>query len=189
MLTDMIIKNRSYRRFHQKVQIAEADLKNLVNLARLSASAANMQPLKYMLSCSPDKNALIFSTLKWAAYLRDWDGPEEGQRPSAYIVLLNDTKISKTPYINIDVGIACQSILLGAVESGLGGCILAAVNREQLRKNLNIPEQYEILVVVALGKPGETVVVEAAADDIKYWRDENSVHHVPKRPLDDIILP
>ncbi|MHB8158515.1 MAG: nitroreductase family protein [Desulfocucumaceae bacterium] len=188
MLIDMISKNRSYRRFHQDVQVSEVNLKNLVNLARLSASAANMQPLKYMLSCRPDTNSLVFSTLKWAAYLKDWEGPEEGERPSAYIVIMNDTNITKTPYINIDAGIACQSILLGAVELGLGGCILASVNKDQLRKNLNIPDQYEILLVVALGEPKETVVIETAGDDIKYWRDQKSVHHVPKRSLDNVIL-
>lgn len=189
MLLEIISKNRSYRRFRQDEKVDESLLRSLVNLARLSASAANMQPLKYLISCSSDKNSLIFSTLKWAAYLKDWEGPQEGEKPSAYIVILNDTKISKTPFINIDAGIACQSILLGAVESGLGGCILASVNKEQLRQKIDIPDQYEILLVIALGKPSETVVIETAGEDIKYWRDEKSIHHVPKRPLKDILLP
>jgi len=188
MLLDLVCKNRSYRRFLQNHPISETSLKNLANLARLSASAANMQPLKYFLSCSPESNSLIFSTLKWAAYLKDWEGPQEGERPSAYIVILNDTSISATPYIKIDAGIACQSILLGAVEMGLGGCILASVNKEDLRRNLKIPDQYEIMLVIALGKPRETVVIETAGEDIKYWRDDKDTHHVPKRPLDRIIL-
>ncbi|MCL5057010.1 MAG: nitroreductase family protein [Actinobacteria bacterium] len=188
MLLDLVSKNRSCRRFRQDRTISEASLKNLVNLARLSASAANLQPLKYFLSCRPETNSLIFSTLKWAAYLKDWEGPQEGERPTAYIIILNDTKISNTPYIKIDSGIACQSILLGAVEMGLGGCILASINKEDLRRNLKIPDRYEILLVVALGEPGENVVIETAGEDIKYWRDDKDIHHVPKRPLDQIIL-
>ncbi|HBV98688.1 MAG: nitroreductase [Peptococcaceae bacterium BICA1-7] len=188
MILDLVCKNRSYRRFHQDRPINETSLKDLVNLARLSASAANMQPLKYYISCSPESNSHIFSTLKWAAYLKDWEGPQEGERPSAYIIILNDTSISTTPYIKVDAGIACQSILLGAVEMGLGGCILASINKEELRKTIKIPDQYEIMLVIALGKPVERVVIETAGEDIKYWRDDKDIHHVPKRPLDQIIV-
>ncbi|OPY10908.1 MAG: Nitroreductase family protein [Syntrophus sp. PtaB.Bin001] len=89
-----------------------------------------------------------------------------------------------------DHGIAAQSILLGAVERGLGGCMIASIKRESLRKVLNIPEKYEILLVLALGKPGESVFLENLGPDgdIRYWRDEKGGHHVPKRPLADLIL-
>jgi len=187
-LLELIKKNRSYRRFYQDHTIDKQTLEDLINLARLSASAANKQPLKYILSWEAEKNSLIFENLVWAAYLKDWDGPEEGERPSAYIIVLNDTKIGSA-YSSVDVGIACQSILLGATDMGLGGCILASIKRDKLRQNLNIPEQYEIPVVIALGKPKETVVIETLkGDDIKYWRDEAGVHHVPKRPMEEIIL-
>ena len=91
MIRDLIISNRSCRRFHQEFAIDRRTLEELVELARYSASAANLQPLKYILSCEPAKNARIFSTLAWAGYLRDWPGPAEGERPSAYIVILGDT--------------------------------------------------------------------------------------------------
>lgn len=188
MLRDLIVKNRSYRRFYQEVPIDMATLKELVDLARLSASAANKQPLKYILSCQPEKNALIFPCLRWAGYIKDWRGPAEGERPSAYIIVLGDTSIS--PAFLCDHGVAAQSILLGATEKGLGGCILAAVQRTKLSKLLKIPEHYEILLVLALGKPREKVTLEAVGPDgdIKYWRDKDEVHHVPKRKLDDIIV-
>lgn len=189
MLSELVKKNRSYRRFYQDVPVEHKTLENLVELARLSASAGNMQPLKYMLSCDPEKNAGIFETLAWAAYLKDWAGPQEGERPSAYIVVLDDTKMGRIGgLLNVDVGLACQNILLGAVEMGLGGCMLAAVNRKKLRDFLNIPERYEIVLVVALGKPKETVVIETAGEDIKYWRDPDGTHHVPKRPLSELIV-
>lgn len=187
MLKDLITHNRSYRRFYQDVQIDYNTLEELVNLARLSASAANKQPLKYILFNEPTINKEIFGTLAWAAYLKDWVGPEEGERPSAYIIVINDTEIA-SPFPQVDLGIACQSILLGAIEIGLGGCILAGINKNKLREILNLPEQYEILAVIALGKPKETVVIEAAKDDIKYWRDSEDVHHVPKRTLKEIVL-
>lgn len=188
MIKDLVLKNRSYRRFHQNVPVALETLRELVDLARLSASGANAQPLRYILCHEPQKNATVFGFLGWAAQLKDWPGPAEGERPAAYIVILGDTQIR--PSFGVDPGIAAQSMLLGATEKGLGGCLIATVGRDGLRKALDIPARYEILFVLALGKPRETVVVEPlrGEGDIKYWRDGAGVHHVPKRSLDDIIL-
>ena len=188
MIADLIKKTRSYRRFDQGFKIELETLRELVELARLSAAAGNLQPLKYMLSNDPEKNETIFKNLGWAGYLKDWSGPDEGERPSAYIIVLGDTRICKS--FGCDHGIACQNMMLGAVEKGLGGCMIGSVNRERLRKNLNIEDHLEILLVVALGKPQETVVLETVGPDgdIKYWRDSEGVHHVPKRRLEDIIV-
>jgi nitroreductase len=188
MIRDLILKNRSYRRFYQEVAVELETLRELVDLARLSASAANMQPLRYILSCDPQKNAVIFSHLDWAGYLEDWSGPCEGERPSAYIIVLEDTQILHP--MRCDHGIAAQSMLLGATERGLGGCIVGAIEKQGLRKALEIPDRYEILLVLALGKPRETVVIETVnpAGDVRYWRDSEGIHHVPKRSLDVIIV-
>lgn len=186
-MDELILRNRSYRRFYQQESVSMQTLRELVNLARLSPSAANRQPLRYYLSCDPETNAKIFPTLAWAGYLRDWPGPEEGERPSAYIIILLDTEISKNA--GCDHGIAAQSILLGATERGLGGCIIASIQRDALRAALDIDPRYEILLVLALGKPKETVVIEPLPPDgdIRYWRTPDGVHHVPKRSLDDLI--
>ena len=188
MLKDLVLKNRSYRRFYQDVAIELEALRGLVDLARLSASALNMQPLRYVLSCEPQKNALIFPHLGWARYLKDWPGPAEKEKPSAYIIILGDTEMSAA--FGCDHGIAAQSILLGATENGLGGCMIATVKRQELSKALGIPPRYQILLVIALGKPKETVVIEkiGADGDTKYWHDSQGMHHVPKRALDDIII-
>ena len=188
MIKDLITRNRSYRRFFQETAIEKDTLRELVDLARLSPSAANLQPLKYILSCEPRKNALIFSNLTWAGYLKDWPGPAQGERPSAYIIILADKQIALS--VDCDHGIAAQSILLGATEKGLGGCVLGAVNKKGLREALDVPSRYEILLVLALGKPKENVVIEPVSDssEIKYWRDKDGTHHVPKRPLDEIII-
>jgi len=188
MLSDLVRKNRSCRRFYQSHAVERETLEGLVNLARLSASGANLQPLKYVLSCQAPANADIFSCLAWAGYLRDWPGPEEGERPAAYIVMLGDTDISKG--FGFDPGIAGQSILLGARERGLAGCMIGAVNKDKLSDLLGIPARFEVLLVLAIGKPKETVEVEPVGSDgsIKYWRDGDDVHHVPKRNLEDIII-
>ena len=188
MIAELIRQNRSCRRFDQTHTVAMESLRELVDLARLSASAANRQPLKYVLATRPQMNDRIFACLTWAAYLKDWPGPREGERPSAYILILGDSAISKE--INCDHGIAAQSILLGAREKGLAGCIFGTVNRKKLMETLDLPPQHKILLVLAIGKPKEQAVIEAVGpeDNIRYWRDEEKVHHVPKRTLADIII-
>ncbi len=186
MLRDLVLKNRSYRRFYQSEPISQSQLREWIDFARNSASARNAQPLKYWLSTDASLNAGIFENLAWAGYLTDWPGPDEGERPSAYVVMLRDTLIPGN-YL-CDDGIASQSILLGATEAGFGGCIIHNVNRNNLRVLLELPENLEIVQVLALGKPKETVVLDEMKNgEIKYWRDENQVHHVPKRTLDEII--
>ena len=186
-INELVAKSRSYRRFYQNEQISARELKGFIELARLSPSAKNLQPLKFILSNDPGKNDAIFSCLAWAGYLKDWPGPEEGERPSGYIIILGDKTITKD--FGCNHGIAAQSILLGAAESGLGGCMIANIQRGRLCTLLGIPGHYEVLIVIALGKPKEQVVItDVKNGDIKYWRDAGQVHHVPKRPLDELIL-
>lgn len=188
MFEKLVLQNRSYRRFYEDQCIDLATLKELVNLARICPSGANLQPLKYILSNEPHKNSVIFPHLAWAGYLKEWPGPEEGERPAAYILILGDTKINTS--FGCDHGIAAQTILLGAAEKELGGCIIGSIQREGLRKALAILPRYEILLVLALGKPKEVIQLEtvSADDSIKYWRDSEGVHHVPKRSLEEILI-
>jgi nitroreductase len=184
---DLVTRNRSYRRFYQDKPITEKQLRDLIELARLSPSVANVQPLKFILSHTQAKNATIFSCLAWAGYLKDWPGPEEGERPTGYIIILGDTEITRDFACN--QGIAAQSITLGATAMGFGGCIIASIDKDKLRSLLKIPDRYEVLLVIAIGEPKERVVIVDAKDgDIKYWRDINKTHHVPKRLLNEIIL-
>ncbi|MCF8054469.1 MAG: nitroreductase family protein [Deltaproteobacteria bacterium] len=188
MLKELVQKSRSYRRFYQEEPISLATLEELVDLARLTPSAANKQPLKYLLINTPEKNEAVFQCLAWAGYLKDWDGPTEGEKPAGYIVMLGDKDISVS--YNFDNGIAAQTIMLGAVERGLGGCMIVSIKREKLAQALAIPNTYEILIVLALGKPKEKVILQdiSPSGDVKYWRDAQGNHYVPKRPLREIIL-
>jgi nitroreductase len=184
----LVRENRSCRRFDNTVTISRQDLTDLVDLARHCASAGNNQPLKYILSNSEPTNQAIFDCLGWAAYLTDWPGPEPSERPTAYVVITGDHTISNKFWC--DHGIAAQTLLLGARTKGLAGCMFAAINIKKLKTVLDIPEHLEIKLVVALGKPVEKAVIDDVGPDgsIKYFRDENQVHHVPKRSLDDLVF-
>lgn len=184
---DALTRNRSYRRFYQETEISDKDLLTIADAARLSPSGKNIQALKFLLSNDRELNSRIFTTLAWAGYLTDWDGPKEGERPSAYIVQLLDTDLAAN--IMCEDGITAQSMLLQAVELGYGGCIIAAVKRKELKDILNLPDNLVIRNVIALGKPKETVVIEEMDNgNFKYWRDADGVHHVPKRKLEDIVI-
>jgi len=193
MIKELIKFNRSYRRFYENEQISKETLIELVDLACLSPSPKNLQALKFILSNDIELNEIIFPTLAWAGYLSDWKGPEIGERPSAYIIVLGDKTISNDfakDYLQTASGIVSQSILLGAAEKEIGGCIIAAIQRKKLQEQLNLSENFEIMLVLALGKPKEIVVIDNVDEsgNIKYWRDENQIHHVPKRKSEDIII-
>ena len=183
MIRDLVVKNRSYRRFYQDVAVDMETLRELVDLARFCGSAANRQALKYILSCDPQKNALIFP------HIRIDNDPVEGERPSAYIVILEDTQIGSVLQF-IDCGITAQTILLGAVERGFGGCMVGNVLRDDLRKALDIPSHLDIILVVALGKPKEEMIFEEIGDDgfMQQWWDDKGARHLYKRSLNDLIV-
>lgn len=188
MLKDLLKKNRSYRRFYNDKKITRDQLKELIELARLTPSAANLQPLKYILISEEEMNRKVYETLNWAGYLKDWDGPIEGERPAGYIIMLRDKSITQKQ--SVDEGISAQTICLGAVEQGLGCCIIASINRTKLTENLNIDHNFDIALVIALGYPKENVIIEDAKEDgsIKYYRDNEGNHYVPKRSVNELII-
>lgn len=187
-IADLTLKSRSYRRFEQNRTIERDVLERLVDLVRFCPSARNMQPLKFLLSHTAERNALIFPILAWAGYLRTWPGPAEGERPAAYIVMLEDQQLSRSTAI--DQGIVAQTIMLGAAERGLGGCIIAAFKREQLAQALGLPEHLHPVLVLALGYPAEQVQLVDMPESgaVEYYRDQRDVHCVPKRKLVDLIV-
>ncbi len=188
---ELVLKTRSYRRFDASVSIEKQALLDLIELARCSPSAANRQPLKYVLSCEAEMNAKIFSTLGWAGALPEWPGPEEPERPTGYIVMCIDKSIAENlTWVGHDVGIAAQSIFLGAVDKGLGGCMFGTIKKNELNNILALPGNLEIDLVIALGKPVEKVVLEDIKPDgsIKYHRDAEQTHYVPKRSRDELVL-
>jgi len=185
---DLVLRTRSIRRFDSSRAVTMDELRDLVDLARQTASGANLQPLKYVLVTEPGMRARVFECLAWAAYLKDWKGPAENERPTGYVIMLQDTSITSARHG--DHGIAAQTVMLGAAEKGLGGCIVGSVNKKALAEILDLSDDLEVILVLALGKPGEMVILEPVGPegDIKYRRDENGVHHVPKRSLDEVVV-
>jgi nitroreductase len=179
------IANRRTIRKYTRKDVPEKILLKCVDAARLSPSAANRQPLKYVIVNNYELLKEVFRTLSWAGYLPEYQ-PNEEEMPRAYIIILLDKYILESP--GHDAGIAAMSISMVAFDEGLGSCILGAVDREKLRKILEVPDGFSIVLVVALGYPAENSVVDKVRDgDIKYWLDENEVLHVPKRDIRDVI--
>ena len=191
MIKDLVRKNRSYRGYDESRKISEEELRDLIDTARLAGSAANLQPLKYRLVYTDEEVAKLNAITRWGKMLKDIELPHKGMFPTAYIVICVDTQISKAPEnANTDIGIAAQSMLLAAVEQGLGGCMIGNYEKAQASEALALPERYVPQLIVAIGKPAETVVLTDPAEDgsVKYYRDVNDVHYVPKRKLEDILL-
>ena len=182
----LVKDTRSIRRF-KEAPISRETLEQLVDYARYSPSGANGQPLKFGLFNSAEDCARIFPQTKWAGALPDWDGPEEGQRPSAYIVIFLDKDVSGAP--GVDHGIAAQSMMLGARAMGLGCCMIGAFDKPGLVKELAIPATFSPLLILALGEPGEDIYIEdmKPGDPVKYYRDSEDRHHVPKRTRKELI--
>lgn len=185
---ELVEQNRTRRKFDQSKPVRVEDLVDLVDLARFIPSGMNKQPLKFLVTADQEQCAEIFPLLGWAGYLKDWPGPAEGERPTGYIVIVLDKELAESPHC--DHGIACQTMMLGAVEKGLGGCIIATINRTKLARIFDLSDRYEILLILALGVPAQEVVVEPLPSDgsIKYWTGEDGSHHVPKRSLEELLL-
>lgn len=183
---DLVLKNRSVRAFDESRVITREELEYLVSLARITPSAVNKQPLKYFLSCDSETNARILPLTAWAGLLADVKLPPEGHAPMAYIVICTDQNIMKSS--EKDVGIAAQTMLLGAADMGLSGCMIGAF-RPELHEALALPENLKVSLVVALGKCDENIsIVDIENDETAYYRDENGNHFVPKRSMDELIV-
>lgn len=180
---------RSFRRFRESYPVTKELMTQWVDNARVTASTANKQPLRYRIVTDKETCARIFPTLTWAAALPDWDGPAEGERPTGYIIMAVNSETFKEQVWRFDAGIAAQTIMLASTEEGFGGCIMLSFKRAQLKEAINMPEGLEPVLVLALGRPIEDVrLVDAKQGDTAYYRDENHVHYVPKLPLDDILF-
>jgi len=179
-MSQLIFNRRTIRKFKQK-RISKAILMDCIDAARLAPSAANLQPLEYILVTK--KLDRVFQYTKWAGYLED-GSPKEGEKPTAYIIIISNSKINKEA--KYDVGLAVGNIITTALEKDIASCIIGSLNRHELVRCFKIPKKYIIELVVALGYPEQTSKKEALKKDVKYWLDKDGVLHVPKRKLTDI---
>lgn len=187
----MLMKsNRTVRRFQEEKEVAPETLEKLVELTRYCPSGRNAQPLRYIIATAKDIRGKIFPLLKWAGYFKEWDGPEPGERPSAYLIQCLDTNFGQTCLC--DDGLQLEAITLGMRTLGLGGCIIKAFDKVSLADALDIPKRYSPRYVLAIGYPAEEVRIEDMSGhedaDFKYYRTSDGIHHVPKRLLQELII-
>ncbi|MEA4920226.1 MAG: nitroreductase family protein [Clostridiaceae bacterium] len=189
---ELVEKNRSYRGYDEKYVITREQLETLIDYTRFCPSSINFQPFKYFLSCDKETNAIIQPMTAWARRLQaQMTLPHEGKMPTAFIVICHDKNIGpNTERFSKDVGIVAQTILLGAVDMGLGGCMIGNYNPDKVKEALGLEENLQPVLIVALGKPDEKIVITdiPQSGEIGYYRDENDVHYVPKRSLKDILI-
>lgn len=189
-LRQLMITDRTVRRFQENREVSDETLERLVELTRYCPSGRNAQPLRYLPITSEDDKKKVFPLLKWAGYFQDWDGPEEGERPAAYLIQCLDTKYGKDCLC--DDGLQLEAITLGMRTLGLGGCIIKAFNAPRLAEALQLDSRYAPRYVLAIGYPAEEVRIEEMPmdddADFKYYRTADGVHHVPKRQLEQLII-
>lgn len=184
----LVTTARSIREFKQERPVEPAVLLELIEVVRLAPSAANLQPLKYLPVADAKRCEMIFPTLSWASALSGWAGPEEGKRPAAYIIVIQDMEISSRPFY--DIGVSSATLHYAAAARGLGSCIIMSIDKRELCSILQLEDCYSIEAVVALGYPDQTVAIEPlkSGRSVNYYRTKDGVHHVPKRSLKDILI-
>ncbi len=191
MFKDIVEKNRSYRGFDETVKVSEAELRDLVGLTRFVPSGGNLQPLKYRMIFAEAEVGKMNELTRWGKMLPDIRLPHPGQYPTAYIMICVDTDICKNPdAVGTDVGIAAQTILLGAVEKGLGGCMIGNFDKKEAAEAFCTNPNHVPVLTLAIGKPVETIKIVDVGEDgsTKYYRDADDVHYVPKRKIEEIII-
>ncbi len=191
MFKDLVKANRSYRGYDESRRVTREELLEMVDCARLAASSVNMQPLRYYIAWEKDEVDRIQPLTGWAKGLPDLELPHKGMCPTAFIIICQDTKVWESlARFQKDVGLAAQTILLAATEMGLGGCMIGSFQAGEVRRALDLPEHLAPMLVVAIGKPAERIVLTEAAEgeSVAYYRDADDVHYVPKRALKDIVL-
>lgn len=191
MLKDLIIANRSYRGYDETYNFTREQLISYIDLTRFTASSVNAQPLKYHIAYKKDEVELILSMTKWARALPDMKLPHDNMHPTGFIVICQDMNVSDNlARYQKDIGIVAQTILLAATEENLGGCMIGNFSPDEVKEKLSLPYHIQPVLIIALGKPAEKIVIKEIdnGESIKYYRDENDIHYVPKRKLNDILL-
>lgn len=184
---DAIMKRRTIRKFEQKA-VSEDNLVKLVDCARVAAYGANVQPLKFMIVNNSETLQKIYPMTKWAGYLAD-GAPKENERPAAYIAILGDSSIKSNKMYEVEAGAAVTTMMLEAVEMGLGTCWLGAIQRDEIKKLLELDENLNVVYLLAVGYPKqESKIVDMKDNGVKYYEDENGVINVPKRSLEEILI-
>lgn len=183
---ETILKRRSIRRFSDK-EISDEAIEKMINSARLAPSAANLQPLKYMVIKSPDIRDAVFKNTMWAGYVQPEGAPSFENRPRLFIAVLCDSRIKKENY-ELDAGLSIENMILTAQEESIGSCIIGAFHKEEVKKILDVPDHLILNCLIGFGYPAHQSVFYDESENVKYTMDDKENFHVPKRPLKDITI-
>lgn len=183
-LRRLLQHNRSYRGYDNSFVVREDQLRRIIEVATLCPSARNQQVLRFR-PVLKDESDKVLSHIRLGGALPELHLPFPGSEPNAFVVICSTVEESK--YVDMDLGIVAQSMLLQATEIGLGGICIGAFDHEPIKEALNLA--YEPLLVLAIGRPKESIeLVEChEGDSLTYYRN-NDIHYVPRLSLDDLIL-
>ncbi len=186
-LMDLLRTRRTYRRFEQR-EIDRSVIDEILLAARYASSAANRQPLSYIVINTREKTDLVFEQTRWAGYLPPEQGqPRENERPTLFIAVIQNTDIN--PDCDTDAGLAISNMTLAAWNHGVGSCIIGACNRDKLSELFGLTETQKLHTVIAFGYPSHTSRIADVTDpaEIKYYLDDARNYVVPKRTINDIV--
>ena len=186
-LMDLLRTRRTYRRFEQK-DISQDIIDEILAAARLASSAANRQPLSYIVIRDKESVAEVFSHTKWAGALPPELGqPKENERPVLFIAVVENKDINSD--CDTDAGLAIGNMTLAAWNRGVGSCMIGACNKPALSEMFGLTSRQVLHTVVAFGYPSHKsyIVDMEDAEQFKYYLDENKDYCVPKRKLTDVV--
>ena len=187
MFSELVKATRSFRNFDPSYRLSDQTMRGLIELCRYTPSTANSQSIKFAYANSEESCAKIFPMLGWAGYIKENKPPYDGNVPAAYILVCYDTDLSNE--LEIDAGICAQTIVLGAMDLGIGACMIGSFNKEVASELFSLPSNIKPRLFIALGRPAETVeVVDIKDGDVKYYRESKEKHIVPKRTTDELIV-
>ena len=182
---DVLYARRTIRKFTQE-PIPKQILTRIADAARLSPTANNRQPLRFLVVNDPKLCEQVFPCTHWARSLGPEGTPGEGERPTAYILILVEKEL-ESPWIAHDVGAAAQTIMLAAQNHRIGTCWMASIDRDAIGELLHIPWKYRLDTLISIGYPAERSVYEDEQGDVTYYKDGQGIMHIPKRRLTDIL--
>ncbi len=184
-LDALLARNRSYRGYDKKVVVGMSTLEKIVAVNTKIPSARNQQVLRFKLVTRDSGADKVLANIKMGGALPELHLPFEGTEPEAFIIVCSTEPESKL--VDIDLGIAAQSMLLKAVDLGLNGLMIGAFNKSAITEAFALP--CEPLLILAVGKGAETIRLTEIreGESHRYYR-ENGIHYVPKVSLSDLLL-
>ena len=183
-LNRLLLLNRSHRGYDQHRIVTTDELRRIISVNTRVPSARNQQCLRFRM-VTVDEAHLVLPHIKLGSALPDLHLPIEGTEPQAFIIVCST--IEENKWVDMDLGISVQSMLLKATEMGLNGICIGAFNAQAITEAFSLP--YTPLLIVAIGKGAEEIrLAEISEQESHTYYRIDGVHYVPKVKIDDLLL-